>query len=236
MKRNHSNKTIKYHYLISSELWSCEKMSEKGKMASIIQKEERCISRGGNSPVFYLPRKYFKPGEKINFELEIDQKGTLVAVLTKSFFSFTCDSVRELAKKSLEVEYDKLVGGIRVLNAVSDNLTLSCTQSIQGLEPAYVTVSRHFNKIDSKGDYEKLTVFTKELKSKNFDAYIEPEGDLDSLNVFKTPTRYGLKDEAEAIEVLRETGKKLDFSIIVRLNNRENRLDEVKSAVEKLKT
>ena len=210
-------------------------MSAKGKMASIIQKEERRISRGGNSPIFYLPPKYFKPGEKINFELEIDQKGTLVAVLTKSFFNFTCDSVRELAQKSLEVEYDKVVGGIRVLNAVSDNFTLSCTQSIQGLEPAYITVTRHFNKINPKG-YEKLTIVTKELKSKNFDAYIEPEGDLDSLNIFKTPTRHGLKDEAEAIEVLRETGKKLDFSIIIRLNNRENRLEEVKSAIEKLKT
>jgi hypothetical protein len=210
-------------------------MSEMDKTASIIQKEERCISRGGNSPVVYLPRKYFKPGEKISFELEVDQKGALVATLTKNLINFTCDSLRDLAKKSLEVEYDKLVGSIRVLNAVSDNLTLSCTQSTQGLEPAHITVSRHFNKIDSKEDYGKLIKVAKVLKSKNLDAYIEPEGDLGSLNVFKSPKRHGLKDEAEAIDALRETGKKLDFSITVRLDNRQNSLDEVKVALEELK-
>ena len=204
-------------------------------MASIIQKEERCVSRGGNSPIFYLPRKYFKPGEKINFALELNQEGTLVAILTKNFFSFTCDGLRELAKNNLEIEYDKLVGDIRVFNAVSGNITLSCTQSTQSLEPAYVTISRHFNKIDSKEDYENLIKVTKGLESKNLDVYIEPESNLDSLNVFKNPARYGLKDEAEAIEALRDTGKKLNFSIIVRLNNRRNSLDEVKSALESLR-
>ncbi|MGO8805286.1 MAG: hypothetical protein ACLQO7_01600 [Candidatus Bathyarchaeia archaeon] len=202
------------------------------KTASVIQKEERCVSRGGNSPVFYLPSKYFKPGEKIKFELEVDQKGILVATLSKNFFNFTCDSLREFAKKGLDIEYDKVVGDIRVLNAISDNTTLSCTQSTKGLEPAYVTISKRFNKIDSKEDYEKLIKATKELKSKKLDTYIEPQGDLDSLNVFKNPARHGLKDEEDAIEALRENGKKLDFSIIVRLNNRENSLDEVKSTLE----
>ena len=210
-------------------------MSEMSKTASVIQREERCISRGGNSPVFYLPSKYFKPGEKIKFELEVDQKGTLIATLTKNFFNFTCDSLREFAKKSLDIEYDKVVGDIRVLNAISDNVTLSCTQSTQGIEPAYVTISKHFDKIHSKEDYEKLRQVTRELKSKKVDTYIEPQGELDSINVFKNPARHGLKDEEEVIEALRETGKKLDFSIIARLNNRKNSLDEVKSTLKEFK-
>ncbi|MGA2385409.1 MAG: hypothetical protein ABSG33_02625 [Candidatus Bathyarchaeia archaeon] len=205
------------------------------KTASIIQKEERCISKGGNSPILYLPSKYFKPGEKVNFELEVDQKGNLVAVLTKNLFNFTCEGIQEFAKKSLEVEYDKVVGGIRVLNAVLGSLTLGCTQSTQGLEPAYVTVSRRFTDINSKLDYERLVKAAGKLKSQHLDAYIDAEGDLDSLGVFKAPTRHGLKDNAEAVEVLAETGRKLDFTITVRLDNRENDLDQVKLAVEELK-
>ena len=74
----------------------------------------------------------------------------------------------------------------------------------------------------------------KELKNKNFDAYLEPEGDLDSLSVYKEPKRYGLKDESDAMEVLRKTGKELDFSIVVRFNNKKDSVSEINLALKEL--
>jgi len=202
-------------------------------MASLILKEERNISRGGNSPVLYLPRKYFAPGEKVNFRLLIDH-GNVQVVLTKSLYNFTCDSIKESVGKKFNVEYDKTIAGVHVFNAIRGDLSLNYTQSTHDLEPAYVTVSRRFNKIESKKDYARLLKSIEELKSRNFDAYLEPEGDLDSLSVYKEPERYGLKDESDAVEVLRKTGKRLDFSIVVRFNNRKNNMDEINLALKEL--
>jgi hypothetical protein len=75
----------------------------------------------------------------------------------------------------------------------------------------------------------------KKLTEKKLDAYIEPEGDLDTINVFKNPQRYGLKDQAEAVEALHETSKKLDFSITVRLNSKTNTVEEIKEVLKELK-
>jgi len=203
------------------------------KMTSIIKEHEQRVSRGGNSPLVYLPKEYFSPGEKINSRLETEHDGTIRMVITKKMFNFNCDRVREFVGKNFNVEYDKTVAGTRVLNAVQGNLGLNCTQSTRELEPTYVTVSRRFNEIKSAEDYRNLLGRVRQL-SESFDAYIEPEGDLDSLNVYREPTRYGLKDKTEAIAALRETGKKLDFSVIVRFNNKKNDLDEINTVLKKL--
>jgi hypothetical protein len=201
--------------------------------ATIKEEHERSVSRGGNSPVVYLPKKYFSPGEKINSRLEIETDGTVRMVITKKLFNFNCDGVRDFVAKKFNVEYDKTVAGTRVLNAVQGNLGLNCTQSTRELEPTYVTVSRRFNEIKSAEDYAHLLEIVKKL-SESFDAYIEPEGDLDSLNVYREPTRYGLEDKMEAIAALRENGKKLDFSVIVRFDNKKNEIEDITTALKKL--
>ena len=201
-------------------------------MALTVKKEqERSICRGGNSPLLYLPKEYFTPGEKVGSLLEIDPDGNLKMVLTKKLFNFTCEGVKALAGADFAVEYDKTVAGTQIFSAVKGNIALSCTKLTRDIEPAYVTVSRRFTQVHSANEYANLTGAVKKLISKKLDAYIEPEGDLDMLNIFKNPQRYNLKDEAEAVAALQQTGKKLDFSLIIRFNSKNNTLDEIKQAL-----
>src|SRR5665647_3730750 len=176
---------------------------------TIKEEQERIISRGGNTSLLYLPKEYFTPGDKVNSQLEIDSDGNLKMVLTKKLFNFTCDNINTLIGTKFNVEYDKTIAGTRIFSATQDNLRLNCTKSTRDLEPTNVTVSKQFNKINSPNEYLKLKDFVKRLTEKDFEAYIEPEGDLESLNIYKNPQRYKLKDESEAIEALHATGMKI---------------------------
>ncbi|MFB3889462.1 MAG: hypothetical protein ACE14S_08215 [Candidatus Bathyarchaeia archaeon] len=196
-------------------------------------KHELTVCKGGNSAVVYLPKQYFTPGEKLKSQLEIDSDGVLKITLTKKLFNFTCDNIRTLTGSNFNIEYDKTIAGTRVFSAIQGDLNLNCTKSVRDLEPTYVTVSRRFDKIQSPKEHRKLTDFLKRLK-KTFDAYIEPEGDIDALNVYKEPQRHKLKDELEAVEALHATGKKLDFSIVLRFNSKANTVDEIKQGLREL--
>ncbi len=205
-------------------------------MATLIIKKEQehTISRGGNSSVLYLSKEYFTPGEKVSSQLEIDLDGNLKMVLTKRLFNFTCDSIKALVGSNFSVEYDKIIAGTQIFSATKGNLTINCTKSTRDLEPTYVTVSQHLGQVKSSEDYAKLIGFVESLRNKDFDAYIEPEGDIDSLNIYKEPQRYKLKDEFEAIDALNQTGKKIDFSIIIRFNSKKNNADQIKAALKEV--
>ncbi len=200
-----------------------------------VEKErERIVSKGGNSSILYLPKEYFTPGEKVNSRLEIDSEGNLKMVLTKRLFNFTCDTIKGLIDNDFNIEYDKTVADTKVFSANQGNLSLNCTKSPQELEPTYVSVSRRFDQIRSVKDYTNILNTLKRLLATNFDAYIEPEGDMEALQIFKDPQRYKLKDEFEAIEALSDTGRKIGFSIIVRFNSKKNNLDQIKNAFREL--
>jgi len=204
-------------------------------MTLTVEKErERIVSKGGNSSVIYLPKEYFTPGEKVNSRLEIDSDGNLKMVLTKKLFNFTCDTIKALIDNDFNVEYDKTVAGTKVFTANQGALSLNCTKSPQELEPTYVSVSRRFDQIRSVKDYTNLLNTLKKLLDTNFDAYIEPEGDMEAVQIFKDPQRYKLKDEFEAIEALNGTGRKIGFSIVVRFNSKKNSLDQIKNAFKDL--
>ena len=204
-------------------------------MTLTVEKDrERIVSKGGNSSVLYLPKEYFAPGEKLSSRLEIDSDGNLKMVLTKRLFNFTCDSIKVLIDNDFNIEYDKTVAGTKVFSANQGDLSLNCTKSPQELEPTYVSVSRRFDQIRSIKDYANPLNTLKRLLAQNFDAYIEPEGDLEVVQIFKDPQRYKLKDESEAIEALNDTGRKIGFSIIVRFNSKKNSLDQIKNAFKEL--
>ena len=203
---------------------------------TVKEEQERIISKGGNTSLLYLPKEYFTPGEKVNSQLEIDSDGNLKMVLTKNLFNFTCDNINTLIGTKFNVEFDKTIAGTRIFSATQNSLTLNCTKSTRDLEPTNVTVSKQFNKIHSPDDYLKLKDFVKKLTKKDFEAYIEPEGDLDSLNIYKNPQRYKLKDESEAIEALNATGKKIGFSLIIRFNSKKNTAEQIKDALKELET
>ena len=203
---------------------------------TIKEEQERIISKGGNTSLLYLPKEYFTPGDKVNSQLEIDSDGNLKMVLTKKLFNFTCDNINTLIGTKFNVEYDKTIAGTRIFSATQDNLSLNCTKSTRDLEPTNVTVSKQFNKINSPNEYLKLKDFVKRLTEKDFEAYIEPEGDLESLNIYKNPQRYKLKDESEAIEALHATGMKIGFSLIIRFNSKKNTIDQIKDVLKELET
>ncbi len=201
------------------------------KMTLTVKKEEeRTISKGGNTSLLYLPKEYFTPGEKVNSQLEIDPDGNLKMILTKRLFNFTCDTIKTLLDNAT-VEYDRTVAGTKIFSATQGNITLNCTKSTRDLEPAYVTLSKRYTEITSVKEYQKLTQFLKELTSKQFDAYIEPEGDLDSINIYKNPQRYKLKNEHEAIDALNQTGRKISFSLTIRFNSKKDSIDQIRSAL-----
>jgi uncharacterized protein (DUF302 family) len=51
--------------------------------------------------------------------------------------------------------------------------------------------------------------------------------------MLKEPERYKLKQD-EAIELIRKSGKKVGLSLVVRFDNKKNKLDEVRSAIDQL--
>ena len=73
------------------------------------------------------------------------------------------------------------------------------------------------------------------LKS-NFDVYLDPEGDLESLNVYKNPQKYKLKDRSEAVDALNATNRKIGFSLVIRFNSKRNTEEQIKSAIKQLKS
>ena len=201
---------------------------------TIKEEKERVVSKGGNSSILYLPREYFSPGERLNSQLEIDSEGNLRMVLTKRLFNFSCNNVKALVEDHFNVEYDKIVAGTKVFSATQGDLSLNCTKAPQELEPTYVSLSRRFDQIQSVKDYRIPSNILKRLLAENFDAYIEPEGDMEAIQIFKDPQRYKLKDECEAIEALNETGRKIGFSIIIRFNSKKNNIEQIKTALKEL--
>ncbi len=200
---------------------------------TVKKEQERLVSKGGNSSVLYLPKEYFSPGEKVNSQLEIDSDGNLKMVLTKRLFNFTCDSIKDLIGSNFIAQYDNKVAGNRIFSATQGDLSVSCTKSTRDLEPTYLTVSKHFE-IQSLKGYTKMIDCVKRLAKKGFDAYIEPEGDLEAVNIYKNPQRYKLKDENEAVEALIGTGKKIEFSVVARFNSKKDNEDQIKKALNDL--
>lgn len=182
-----------------------------------------------------MPKEYFTPGEKLSSRLEIDSDGNLKMVLTKKLFNFSCTTIKDLVKNDFNVEYDKTVAATKVFSANQGDLSINCTKSPQELEPTFVSISRRFDKMRSVKDYESLLSILKSLLIKGFDVYIEPEGDMEVIQIFKDPQRYKLKDQSEAMEALIETGRKIGFSLIARFNSKKNNVDQIETALKELR-
>ncbi len=200
---------------------------------TVIEKKEKRISKRG---ALSLSKEYFTPGEKISSQLEIDSKGNIKMVITKRLFNFGCDDVKELAGDEFRTEYDKSQFNSRAFSARYQNLTLRCIKSAQDLEPVHVSISKAFKDVNSKEGYLRIKEFLAYLVRKEFDAYLELDGDLDSINVFKELQRYNFKDEVQAIEALNRRGKKTGFSVILRFNGKDNTLDQIKDGLMELRS
>ncbi len=194
---------------------------------AVKKKQERTISRCGNSAVLYLPKGYFIPGENVNLDLAIDFDGNVKLTLKKCLFNFNCDKIRTALKKGFNIEHDETVDGIRNLNASAWNLSINCIGYTQELEPTYITICRLFDAINSAETYTGLTGFLEKLKVTCPDAYIEPEGNIDAVKIYTNPKKFHLENEVQAVELLRKTGKRLNYSVIVRFSSKKHTIDEV---------
>lgn len=75
-----------------------------------------------------------------------------------------------------------------------------------------------------------MTECLKSLAKKVFNAYIEPEGDLEAVNIYMNPQRYKLKDEDKAVVALIGTVKKIGFSVVARFNSKKDNEDQIRRA------
>ena len=150
----------------------------------------------------------------------------------KKLYNFDLNDIKNLAKHyDLTTEYDRALEDTFVFNAVRNGLSLSYTQSRrESFAPGYVALSRKLQDLNPES-YKRANTLAKELGS--FDVIVRTEGDLDTINVLKEPERYKLKQE-EAIELIRKSGKKAGLSLVVRFDNKKNKLEEVGSALDQL--
>jgi len=191
---------------------------------AVKKKQERTIARCGNSSVLYLPKGYFVPGETVTLDLDIDFDGNLKLTLKKCLFHFNCDKVKaEL--KGFKIVQDETASETRNVKAIKGSLRVNCVSYMQELEPTYVTVCRLFNAVNSAEGYTALTGFLEKFKQTCPDAYIEPEGDIEAIKMFKDPKRYHLEDEFQAVEFLRKTGKRLNYAVVSRFNSKRQTFD-----------
>jgi hypothetical protein len=201
-------------------------------VTTIVPGEERRIAKSGGTAVLYVPKEYFAPGDTVRVEVTIVDNQIRLTV-EKKLYNFDRGDIRSLAKQyDFTTEYDKELADMLVFNAIRrDGLSLSYTQSRrEAIALGYVALSRKLQDLTPEA-YIHANSLAKDLKG--FDVLVRTEGDLDTINMLKEPERYKLKQD-EAIQLIRKSGKKVGLSLVARFDNRKNKLDEVRSAIDQL--
>lgn len=207
----------------------------------VIMKEEKTLAAGGGSVVFYLPkelRSFLNPGDKVNFQAEM-MNGTMRILVEKKIFNFTLQDIKSLAKEFfLQTRYEGNLDGTVVFDAASEYLSLKYLESGLDKPPnlGRVIVSTNLSNVGPE-TYSQLSKVGETLSRKEggFDLLIQPEGDLDSVNLIEHPDYYKLKSREEAIARIQKAGRKVVFSVSLRADNMHYQLDQIKSASSQLK-
>jgi hypothetical protein len=206
-------------------------------MTAVVEGEKK-IARSRKAAVLYIPKegkRYFRAGDTVKVEVKlIDGQARLIA--TKQLANFGLDGIRRLADEfGFKVEYAKSLGDVEVFSAVKgDTLSLSYTQNLREevVPTAYVTISKKWLGADNE-TYERVTRLGKDYKKYN--GIVRPEGDLDVINLLKEPERYEL-DVKGALELLRKGGKKAGWSLALRFDSLNNKIDEIRNILQELKS
>ena len=205
---------------------------------TIIHREEqkKKIAKSGGVAVLYIPnrvREYFAVGDIVDVEVSV-VGNQIRLVAEKKFYNFNADEIRNVATEyGLTVDYNKELADVVVFNATRGALSVSYTQSSREvLAPGYVAISAKLQDL-SPDSYRRANDLARELKKK-FDVVVRTEGDLDTINMLKEPARYKLKQK-EAIELIRKSDRTLGLSFVIRFDNRKNKIDEVRDALDRLK-
>lgn len=209
----------------------------------LIMKEEKTLAAGGGSVVFYLPkelRSFLSPGDKVNFQAELTN-GTMRILVEKKIFNFTLQDIRNLAKEfSLQTKYEGNLDGTVVFDAAGEYLSLKYLESRLDKPPnlGRVILSSILSNVTPE-TYGQLTRIGETLSKKEdeegYHLLIQPEGDLDSINLIEHPEYYKLKSREEAIARLLKARRKVAFSVSLRADNMHHGLDQIKGAMLQLK-
>ncbi len=206
----------------------------------VIVKEEKTLAAGGGSVVFYLPkelRSFLNPGDKVNFQAEL-MDGTMRILVEKKIFNFSLQDIKNLAKEFfLQTKYEGNLDGTTVFDASSEYLSLKYLESGLDKPPnlGRVILSTNLSNV-SPETYSQLIKFGETLsKKEGYALLIQPEGDLDSVNLIEHPEYYKLKSREEAIARLQKAGRKVVFSVSIRADNMHYQLDQIKGAMLQLK-
>lgn len=205
----------------------------------VIVKEEKTLAAGGGSVVFYLPkelRSFLNPGDKVNFQAEM-MNGTMRILVEKKIFNFSLQDIKNLAKEIfLQTRYEGNLDGTIVFDAAREYLSLKYLESGLDKPPNLGRVILSSNlSITNPEAYSRLVKAGEGLSKQDYDLLIQPEGDLDSINLIEHPEYYKLKSQEEAIARLQKAGRKVTFSISIRADNMHYQLDQIKSAMFQLK-
>jgi hypothetical protein len=205
----------------------------------VIVKEEKTLAAGGGSVVFYLPkelRSFLNPGDKVNFQAEM-MNGTMRILVEKKIFNFSLQDIKNLAKEFfLQTRYEGKLDGTIVFDASSEYLSLKYLESGLDKPPnlGRVILSTKLSNVNPEM-YGRLVKIGEGFSKQGFDLLIQPEGDLDSVNLIEHPEYYKLKSQEEAIARLHKAGRRAVFSVSVRADNMHYQLDQIKSAMLQLK-
>jgi hypothetical protein len=206
----------------------------------IIVKEEKTLAAGGGSVVFYLPkelRSFLNPGDKVNFQAEM-MDGTMRILVEKKIFNFSLQDIKNLAKEFfLQTRYEGNLDGTIVFDAASEYLSLKYLESGLDKPPnlGRVILSTNLSNVDPETYGQLFKVGETLSRKEGFDLLIQPEGDLDSVNLIEHPENYKLKSQEEAITRLHKAGRKVVFSVSLRGDNMHYQLDQIKVAMFQLK-
>ena len=202
----------------------------------IIVKDERTVATGGGSLLFYLPkelRPFVRPGDKVNFQAEMVD-GEMRILVVKKIFNFALDDIKKLATVfGLETRYETNFDGTVVFDASSKHISLKYLESRLDNPPNLGRVIISTNV--TLEAYGRLAGVKKDLTKRGYDFLVEPEGDLDAINLIEHPENYKLKNQEEAISRLQKVGRKASFVVSIRFDNMHHQIGQIKEAMLQLK-
>lgn len=201
----------------------------------LLVNKNRTISKTGGTAAMYVPKElqeYIGVGDSVKVTAKIEGN-QIVMTVSKSLFNFSLDEIKNsLEKFNFKITKEETIGDVNMFEAKNKNVILSYTKNLyEQTSPAYIIVKKSYSNIDFK-KYKDIFKNAEKLREK-FDVIMRPEGDLDTVKVLRNPESYKV-DMKKAFTVLKEANKKIGFGIVIRINNKKNRIDELTSALETL--
>ncbi len=169
----------------------------------------------------------------MNFQAEMVD-GEMRILVVKKIFNFALEDIKKLATAfGLETRYETNLDGTVVFDASSNRVSLKYLESRLDSPPNLGRAIISTN-VTLKA-YGRLAGVKEDLTKRGYDFLVEPEGDLDAINLIEHPENYKLKNQEEAISRLQKTGRKASFVVSIRFDSMHHQIGQIKEAMLQLK-